>query len=90
MGGSDQWGNITAGIDLIRRTTGQPAHGLTWPLLLRSDGKKFGKSTGARSGSTPTAPARTSSASTGCRPRTTRSPTGCCGSAHDRSTRCGR
>jgi tyrosyl-tRNA synthetase len=46
MGGSDQWGNITAGIDLIRRTTGQPAHGLTWPLLLRSDGQKFGKSTG--------------------------------------------
>ncbi len=46
MGGSDQWGNITAGIDLIRRTTGQPAHGVTWPLLLRSDGQKFGKSTG--------------------------------------------
>ncbi|CAN5805734.1 tyrosine--tRNA ligase [soil metagenome] len=46
MGGSDQWGNITAGIDLIRRTTGQAAHGLTWPLLLRSDGQKFGKSTG--------------------------------------------
>ena len=46
MGGSDQWGNITAGIDLIRRTTGSAAHGLTWPLLLRSDGQKFGKSTG--------------------------------------------
>lgn len=46
MGGSDQWGNITAGIDLIRRTTGAAAHGLTWPLLLRSDGQKFGKSTG--------------------------------------------
>jgi tyrosyl-tRNA synthetase len=43
MGGSDQWGNITAGIDLIRKTTGKPAHGLTWPLLLRSDGTKFGK-----------------------------------------------
>ncbi len=47
MGGSDQWGNITAGIDLIRRTSGRPAHGLTWPLLLRSDGQKFGKSTGS-------------------------------------------
>jgi tyrosyl-tRNA synthetase len=46
MGGSDQWGNITAGIDLIRKTTGQAAHGLTWPLLLRSDGQKFGKTAG--------------------------------------------
>jgi tyrosyl-tRNA synthetase len=46
MGGSDQWGNITAGIDLIRKTSGTTAHGLTWPLLLRSDGQKFGKSTG--------------------------------------------
>ncbi|HEY5664090.1 MAG TPA: tyrosine--tRNA ligase [Ilumatobacter sp.] len=44
MGGSDQWGNITAGIDLIRKTTGGAAHGLTWPLLLKSDGTKFGKS----------------------------------------------
>ena len=47
MGGSDQWGNITAGIDLIRRTSGGTAFGLTWPLLLRSDGQKFGKSTGS-------------------------------------------
>ena len=46
MGGSDQWGNITAGIDLIRKTSGGSAHGLTWPLLLRTDGQKFGKSTG--------------------------------------------
>jgi tyrosyl-tRNA synthetase len=44
MGGSDQWGNITAGIDLIRRTLGRSAHGLTWPLLTRSDGAKMGKS----------------------------------------------
>lgn len=43
MGGSDQWGNITAGIELIRKLTGKPAYGLTWPLLVRSDGKKFGK-----------------------------------------------
>ena len=44
IGGSDQWGNITAGIDLIRKTAGAHVHGLTWPLLLRSDGRKFGKS----------------------------------------------
>jgi tyrosyl-tRNA synthetase len=43
MGGSDQWGNITAGIDLIRRTLGAVAHGLTWPLVARSDGAKMGK-----------------------------------------------
>jgi tyrosyl-tRNA synthetase len=46
MGGSDQWGNITAGIDLIRRRVGAPAYGLTWPLLTRSDGQKMGKSVG--------------------------------------------
>ncbi len=44
MGGSDQWGNITAGIELTRKLTGKTAYGLTFPLLLRSDGKKFGKS----------------------------------------------
>ncbi len=44
MGGSDQWGNITAGIDLIRRRLGRVAYGLTWPLLARSDGRKMGKS----------------------------------------------
>ena len=43
MGGSDQWGNITAGMDLIRRTLGRPSFGLTWPLVTRSDGQKFGK-----------------------------------------------
>ncbi len=42
-GGSDQWGNITAGIDMIRRTSGARAHGLTVPLITRSDGAKFGK-----------------------------------------------
>lgn len=44
MGGSDQWGNITAGTDLIRKKGRGAAFGLTWPLLTRSDGKKFGKS----------------------------------------------
>ncbi|MEX2532744.1 MAG: tyrosine--tRNA ligase [Nitriliruptoraceae bacterium] len=45
-GGSDQWGNIVAGIDLIRRRTGGSAYGLTWPLLTTADGTKFGKSAG--------------------------------------------
>ena len=44
IGGSDQWGNITAGIDLVRRLEGKEVYGVTFPLLLRSDGKKFGKS----------------------------------------------
>jgi len=44
LGGSDQWGNITAGISLIRKTRGKEAHGITSPLLLKSDGTKFGKS----------------------------------------------
>jgi tyrosyl-tRNA synthetase len=45
-GGSDQWGNITAGIDLTRRQHGAQVYGLTWPLIERSDGRKFSKSTG--------------------------------------------
>jgi tyrosyl-tRNA synthetase len=44
LGGSDQWGNITSGTDLIRRIHGKPAYGITFPLLTRSDGQKFGKS----------------------------------------------
>lgn len=44
IGGSDQWGNITEGTDLVRRLLGTQAFGLTTPLLTRSDGKKFGKS----------------------------------------------
>ncbi len=44
LGGSDQWGNITMGTELIRKSTGRSAAGLTSPLLLRSDGQKFGKS----------------------------------------------
>src|SRR5437764_7868273 len=43
MGGSDQWGNITAGIELIRRTTGQDAHAITSPLVTTAAGTKFGK-----------------------------------------------
>ncbi len=43
MGGSDQWGNITAGIDMIRKRLSRSAYGLTWPLVTRADGTKFGK-----------------------------------------------
>lgn len=46
LGGSDQWGNITAGIELVRKLAGSSVYGLTFPLLTRSDGKKFGKSEG--------------------------------------------
>jgi len=42
-GGSDQWGNITAGTELIRRALGGQAHALVYPLIVRSDGQKFGK-----------------------------------------------
>src|SRR5206468_6528951 len=43
MGGSDQWGNITAGIELIRRTLGGEAHAITSPLVTTAAGTKFGK-----------------------------------------------
>ena len=43
MGGSDQWGNITTGTELIRRTCGGEAYALTCPLITKADGKKFGK-----------------------------------------------
>ena len=46
-GGSDQWGNITAGVDLVRRAAGGTVHALATPLLTRSDGTKFGKSDAA-------------------------------------------
>ena len=46
VGGADQWGNITAGTDLVRKMRGKSAYGLTFPLLLDSTGKKFGKSEG--------------------------------------------
>lgn len=58
IGGSDQWGNITAGLELIRRTVGGDAHALTFPLITNADGSKFGKSTGG--GSVWLDPARTS------------------------------
>ena len=56
-GGSDQWGNITAGIDLARRMKGAQLYGLTWPLLTKSDGSKMGKT---ESGAVWLSPERTS------------------------------
>ena len=44
VGGSDQWGNIAQGVDLIRRREQNHVHALTWPLITRADGQKFGKS----------------------------------------------
>ncbi len=49
VGGSDQWGNIIAGVDLVRRLDGAHVHGFTVPLVTSADGKKFGKSTGGGS-----------------------------------------
>ncbi|MSX63027.1 MAG: tyrosine--tRNA ligase, partial [Actinobacteria bacterium] len=46
LGGSDQWGNIVAGLDLIRRVEGGSGHALTVPLLAKADGTKFGKTAG--------------------------------------------
>jgi tyrosyl-tRNA synthetase len=57
MGGTDQWGNITAGIDLIRRVEGRAAFGLTLPLVTKNDGSKFGKT---ESGTIWLGPGRTS------------------------------
>ena len=48
IGGSDQWGNILSGVDLIRRSSGHAVHALCWPLMLGPDGTKLGKSTGGR------------------------------------------
>lgn len=46
-GGSDQWGNIIAGVELIRRSLGQRAHAIVYPLITKSDGSKFGKTEGS-------------------------------------------
>jgi len=48
IGGSDQWGNIIAGVDLIRRKRSTHVHAFSWPLLTAADGTKLGKTTGAR------------------------------------------
>jgi len=57
LGGTDQWGNITAGVELIRRVHGRPAFGLTLPLVTKADGSKFGKT---ESGTVWLDPAKTS------------------------------
>ena len=57
MGGSDQWGNITAGIDLVRKLRAKRVHGLVWPLMTTASGTKFGKT---EAGTVWLDPARTS------------------------------
>src|SRR5213593_1498439 len=57
LGGTDQWGNITAGIELIRKLRGKKAHGLVWPLMTTAAGTKFGKT---ETGTVWLDPARTS------------------------------
>ena len=57
LGGTDQWGNITAGCDLVRKVRGAQVHGLVWPLLTTASGAKFGKTEG---GAVWLDPARTS------------------------------
>lgn len=57
IGGSDQWGNITAGVDFVRRKTGATVWGWTFPLITKADGSKFGKT---ESGAVWLDPARTS------------------------------
>ena len=46
IGGSDQWGNLVSGVDLIRRVTGEPVHALATPLITKPDGTKYGKTEG--------------------------------------------
>ena len=46
FGGSDQWGNLTGGVDLVRRVTGERVHAFATPLVTRADGTKYGKTTG--------------------------------------------
>ncbi len=50
VGGSDQWGNLVSGVDLIRRVTGNSAHALATPLITKPDGTKYGKTETMRSG----------------------------------------
>ena len=68
IGGSDQWGNITTGTDLIHRAEEASAHVFGTPLITNADGTKFGKSEGTRSGSIPRHAARTPCTSSGSTP----------------------
>lgn len=68
IGGSDQWGNITSGIDLTRRQHQKQVFGLTVPLITKADGTKFGKTEGGAVWLAPEKPARTSSTSSGSTP----------------------
>lgn len=65
IGGSDQWGNITSGIDLTRRLHQQQVYGLTVPLITKADGTKFGKTEGVQSGWIQRKPVLTNSTNSG-------------------------
>ena len=65
IGGSDQWGNLTAGIDLIRRVEGASVHALATPLITKPDGTKFGKTEGGAIWLSPDLIRRTRSTSSG-------------------------
>ena len=87
LGGSDQWGNITMGLELIRKVRGAEAFALTWPLLVRADGTKYGKSESGAiwlDAAQDPRPTRCTSSSSG-RP-TTRS-ADCCASSRSSPTR---
>ena len=68
LGGSDQWGNITAGMDFVRRIRGTKVHGLVLPLLMTASGSKFGKTEAGVCGSMPNSRGRTRSTSSGSIP----------------------
>ena len=68
MGGSDQWGNITAGIELIRKVRGKKAHGLVTPLVTTASGAKFGKTEAGAIWLDPRDARRSSSVSSGSTP----------------------
>lgn len=77
IGGNDQWGNITSGMDLTRRLHQAQVHGMTLPLITKADGTKFGKTEGARSGSIRRSPPLTPSTSSGSAPQMRMSTASC-------------
>jgi tyrosyl-tRNA synthetase len=87
-GGSDQWGNLTAGIDLVRRTEGATVHALSTQLVTKSDGTKFGKSEGGSVWLDPRSPRPTPSSSSGSTPTTPTPAPGCRCSPSARPRRC--
>lgn len=77
IGGNDQWGNITSGMDLTRRLHQAQVYGMTLPLITKADGTKFGKTEGGQSGWIRRSPRPTPSTSSGSAPRTRMSTASC-------------